>query len=423
MSSRSDGGGWRVPRELFDDYLKTSGVGGKLEPAIQRRDQTSLCFEQRCDLCLEIEDLMARTPFPQPLQDRILGSLDRFSASIVVRVGGPEEPKDSRESFELLPARTHAQALEAIRAGWSRTWSLCSDPVLPRAATPPLLDVVETRTLSPAERQCIGRRRQCLPDGRSVEMAPAALAALLDAIEAELLRGPTAAAIRDGLAGTVFVRYAFGACHNCMASPDGAFEFLNLLVPVARRLEEPRRGGPRRQSSAEQPAQRPPADPAPGCEPLLQQARRSVSLEARLVELSAASGSAVQRSAEAPRAQQLVGTAAAPGRAVGMVWRAAAHGADRQRHEAPAASSSGVVLVCGRLAPRLLEEFPALTAVVERHGGRVGLGALLARAHGLPCVSGVPDLDLLPDGAQLYVDGDLGLVTVGLEHARVRRLV
>lgn len=51
-------------------------------------------------------------------------------------------------------------------------------------------------------------------------------------------------------------------------------------------------------------------------------------------------------------------------------------------------------------------------AVLERGGSRLGLGALLARDAGIPCISGIGDLRMLPDGLPVMVDGHLGLATI-----------
>ena len=69
------------------------------------------------------------------------------------------------------------------------------------------------------------------------------------------------------------------------------------------------------------------------------------------------------------------------------------------------------VLLCDRLTRDLLAAFPDAAAAAERDGGRVGLGRL-ARSAGLPCVSGVRDLDRVSEGTRVGVDGDLGIVSL-----------
>jgi pyruvate,water dikinase len=57
---------------------------------------------------------------------------------------------------------------------------------------------------------------------------------------------------------------------------------------------------------------------------------------------------------------------------------------------------------------------PLASAVVERRGGMLIHGAIIAREYGLPCVTGVVDLTtLIRTGDLLTVDGFLGVVTVG----------
>jgi pyruvate,water dikinase len=57
---------------------------------------------------------------------------------------------------------------------------------------------------------------------------------------------------------------------------------------------------------------------------------------------------------------------------------------------------------------------PLAGAIVERRGGMLIHGAIIARELGVPCVNGVADAaGLLRDGDLVTVDGYLGIVTVG----------
>ena len=57
---------------------------------------------------------------------------------------------------------------------------------------------------------------------------------------------------------------------------------------------------------------------------------------------------------------------------------------------------------------------PLASAIVERRGGMLIHGSIIARESGIPCVNGVDDaLTRIPMGALLGVDGHLGIVTVG----------
>jgi pyruvate,water dikinase len=54
------------------------------------------------------------------------------------------------------------------------------------------------------------------------------------------------------------------------------------------------------------------------------------------------------------------------------------------------------------------------SAIVERRGGMLIHGAIIARELGIPCVNGVAGAtELLHDGDLVTVDGHLGIVTVG----------
>jgi pyruvate,water dikinase len=57
---------------------------------------------------------------------------------------------------------------------------------------------------------------------------------------------------------------------------------------------------------------------------------------------------------------------------------------------------------------------PLAGAIIERRGGMLIHGAIIAREMGIPCVNGVPRAaELLEDGELVTVDGHLGIVTVG----------
>jgi len=56
---------------------------------------------------------------------------------------------------------------------------------------------------------------------------------------------------------------------------------------------------------------------------------------------------------------------------------------------------------------------PLAGGIVERRGGMLIHGAIIAREYGLPCVTGVPGaIELINTGDQVTVDGYLGIVTV-----------
>ena len=74
----------------------------------------------------------------------------------------------------------------------------------------------------------------------------------------------------------------------------------------------------------------------------------------------------------------------------------------------------GEVLVCDAVDPNMTFVVPLSAAVVERRGGMLIHGAIIAREYGLPCVTGIPDVtSLVRTGDLLTVDGYLGIVTVG----------
>jgi pyruvate,water dikinase len=75
---------------------------------------------------------------------------------------------------------------------------------------------------------------------------------------------------------------------------------------------------------------------------------------------------------------------------------------------------AGEVLVCDAIEPTMTHLVLLASAVVERRGGMLIHGAIIARELGIPCVNGVARAaEVLEDGEILTVDGYLGIVTVG----------
>ncbi len=108
---------------------------------------------------------------------------------------------------------------------------------------------------------------------------------------------------------------------------------------------------------------------------------------------------------ETPR--QMIGQPAAPGHATGLV-RLVRRAADI------GAFQSGEILVCDAIQPTMTHVVPLASAVVERRGGMLIHGAIIARELGVPCVNGVSGVtDALCDGDLVTVDGYLGIVTIG----------
>ena len=106
------------------------------------------------------------------------------------------------------------------------------------------------------------------------------------------------------------------------------------------------------------------------------------------------------------RPRQLVGQPAGPGLAVGRA-RVIKSSNDLFDFQA------GEVLVCDAVDPNITFVVPLCAAIVERRGGMLIHGAIIAREYGLPCVTGVPEAaNVIITGDSVTVDGYLGIVTV-----------
>lgn len=107
------------------------------------------------------------------------------------------------------------------------------------------------------------------------------------------------------------------------------------------------------------------------------------------------------------KARQLVGQPAGPGLARGSARVI-------RQHSDLAEFKAGEVLICDAVDPNMTFVVPLAAAVVERRGGMLIHGAIIAREYGLPCVTGIPDATaLIQTGDEITVDGYLGIVTVG----------
>jgi pyruvate,water dikinase len=73
----------------------------------------------------------------------------------------------------------------------------------------------------------------------------------------------------------------------------------------------------------------------------------------------------------------------------------------------------GEVLVCDSIDPNMTFVIPLASAVVERRGGMLIHGAIIAREYGLPCVTGISRAtELIKTGDRITVDGYLGIVVI-----------
>lgn len=106
------------------------------------------------------------------------------------------------------------------------------------------------------------------------------------------------------------------------------------------------------------------------------------------------------------RARQITGQPASPGIARGTA-RVITDASDLQRF------NPGEVLVCNAVDPSITFIVPLAAGIVERRGGMLIHGAIIAREYGISCVTGIPDAtSLIHTGDTVTVDGYLGIVTI-----------
>jgi phosphohistidine swiveling domain-containing protein len=82
-------------------------------------------------------------------------------------------------------------------------------------------------------------------------------------------------------------------------------------------------------------------------------------------------------------------------------------------HQELAGFRAGEILVCDSIDPNMTFVIPLASAIVERRGGMLVHGAIIAREYGLPCVTGIPEAtEIIATGDRVTVDGHTGLVTI-----------
>lgn len=113
------------------------------------------------------------------------------------------------------------------------------------------------------------------------------------------------------------------------------------------------------------------------------------------------------RKASRIRARQLTGQPAGPGIASGFA-RVIIEPDDLLQFK------GGEILVCDAVDPNMTFIVPLAAGIVERRGGMLIHGAIIAREYGLPCVTGIPDVtSFVKTGDRITVDGYLGIVIIG----------
>jgi pyruvate,water dikinase len=107
------------------------------------------------------------------------------------------------------------------------------------------------------------------------------------------------------------------------------------------------------------------------------------------------------------KARQIVGQPAGRGVATGKARVVS-------RHSDLFEFKKGEILVCDSIDPGMTFVIPLASAIVERRGGMLIHGAIIAREYGLPCVTGAPDVARwIKTGDTITVDGYLGIVIIG----------
>jgi len=106
------------------------------------------------------------------------------------------------------------------------------------------------------------------------------------------------------------------------------------------------------------------------------------------------------------RARQLIGQPAGKGIAKGSA-RVISHPSHL------GSVKNNEIIVCDAIDPNMTFIIPIVSGIVERRGGMLIHGAIIAREYGLPCVTGIPRAtSVIKTGDCITVDGYYGLVII-----------
>ena len=73
----------------------------------------------------------------------------------------------------------------------------------------------------------------------------------------------------------------------------------------------------------------------------------------------------------------------------------------------------GEIIVCDSIDPNITFIIPLAAGIVERRGGMLVHGAIIAREYRIPCITGVPDAaEIINNGDYLTVDAFNGIVVI-----------
>ena len=73
----------------------------------------------------------------------------------------------------------------------------------------------------------------------------------------------------------------------------------------------------------------------------------------------------------------------------------------------------GEIIICDAIDPAMTFVVPLAAGIVERRGGMLIHGAIIAREYGIPCVTGIENAtQTFQNGNEVIVDGYLGIVTI-----------
>ena len=134
---------------------------------------------------------------------------------------------------------------------------------------------------------------------------------------------------------------------------------------------------------------------------------RAVQSESSLQKPDTRAQPSAKKSGFSLKSRQILGQPAGPGMAMGKA-RVVLDASDLFSFQ------SGEILVCDAVDPAMTFVVPLASGIVERRGGMLIHGAIIAREYGIPCVTGVPDaVNQIRTGDFITVDGHLGIVIIG----------
>ncbi len=121
--------GLAIPTEVYDEYVDSTGLRGRILIELSRKDLSGMRYEELWDIAQDIKAMFTGTPIPTDLSDEMGTAVDEVVPERAVAVRSSALGEDSatasfagiHESF--VNVRGREDVLEHVRLVWASLWS------------------------------------------------------------------------------------------------------------------------------------------------------------------------------------------------------------------------------------------------------------------------------------------------------------